>query len=152
MKICVIPIDNRPVCYNLIKDISDIDNDIELLTAVEVFEHFENPLKEIENLFKISDNIFFTQTTIPDNIPQANDWWYFACETGQHISFYTNKTLDLIAEKFSKKHLYYNEIHLFTNKNISLSSFKKIIKNKKDAKIPLKSKTWEDYLLIKDKK
>ena len=31
MKICIIPIDNRPVCYNLIKDISDIDNDIELL-------------------------------------------------------------------------------------------------------------------------
>ena len=31
MKICVIPIDNRPVCYNLIKDISDIDNDIDLL-------------------------------------------------------------------------------------------------------------------------
>ena len=30
MKICVIPIDNRPVCYNLFKDISAIDEDIEL--------------------------------------------------------------------------------------------------------------------------
>ncbi len=30
MKICVIPIDNRPVCYNLIKDIADIDKNIEL--------------------------------------------------------------------------------------------------------------------------
>ncbi|MBR1908153.1 DUF4127 family protein [bacterium] len=30
MKICVIPIDNRPVCYNLIKDIADIDGNIEL--------------------------------------------------------------------------------------------------------------------------
>ena len=30
MKICVIPIDNRPVCYNLIKDIADIDKSIEL--------------------------------------------------------------------------------------------------------------------------
>ncbi len=31
MKICVIPIDNRPVCYSLLKDIADIDSDIELL-------------------------------------------------------------------------------------------------------------------------
>lgn len=30
MKICVIPIDNRPVCYNLFKEISAIDETIEL--------------------------------------------------------------------------------------------------------------------------
>lgn len=30
MKICFIPIDNRPVCYNLAKDICDIDKEIEL--------------------------------------------------------------------------------------------------------------------------
>ena len=30
MKICFIPIDNRPVCYNLAKDICAIDGDIEL--------------------------------------------------------------------------------------------------------------------------
>ena len=30
MKIAVIPIDNRPICYDLIKDILDIDKNIEL--------------------------------------------------------------------------------------------------------------------------
>jgi len=30
MKICFIPIDNRPVCYNLAKDIAALDEDIEL--------------------------------------------------------------------------------------------------------------------------
>lgn len=30
MKIALIPIDNRPVCYNLVKEISSIDNDLEL--------------------------------------------------------------------------------------------------------------------------
>ena len=30
MKICFVPIDNRPVCYNLAKDIAAIDGDIEL--------------------------------------------------------------------------------------------------------------------------
>lgn len=31
MKICFIPIDNRPVCYNLAKDIAAVDGNIELL-------------------------------------------------------------------------------------------------------------------------
>lgn len=31
MKICFVPIDNRPVCYNLAKDIAAIDKEIELL-------------------------------------------------------------------------------------------------------------------------
>ena len=31
MRVCFIPIDNRPVCYNLAKDIAAIDEDIELL-------------------------------------------------------------------------------------------------------------------------
>ena len=31
MRICFIPIDNRPVCYNLALDIANIDEDIELL-------------------------------------------------------------------------------------------------------------------------
>ena len=30
MKICLIPIDNRPVCYSLIKNICAIDQDIDL--------------------------------------------------------------------------------------------------------------------------
>ena len=31
MKICFIPIDNRPVCYQLPKMIANIDKDVELL-------------------------------------------------------------------------------------------------------------------------
>ena len=31
MRVCFIPIDNRPVCYNLSKDIAEIDRDTELL-------------------------------------------------------------------------------------------------------------------------
>ncbi|MCM1266152.1 MAG: DUF4127 family protein, partial [Candidatus Gastranaerophilales bacterium] len=30
MKICFVPIDNRPVCYNLAKEIAKIDKDLEL--------------------------------------------------------------------------------------------------------------------------
>ena len=37
MKICFVPIDNRPVCYSLAKDIAAIDGDIELLTPPREF-------------------------------------------------------------------------------------------------------------------
>lgn len=37
MKICVIPIDNRPVCYNLFKDITAIDDDVELFIPTREF-------------------------------------------------------------------------------------------------------------------
>ena len=37
MKICFVPLDNRPVCYSLAKDIAAIDEDIELLTPPREF-------------------------------------------------------------------------------------------------------------------
>lgn len=37
MKICVIPIDNRPVCYNLFKDIAAIDDEINLVIPPKEF-------------------------------------------------------------------------------------------------------------------
>ena len=46
MKIAVIPIDNRPVCYNLLKDIASIDENIEL---------FLPPRKMLGDLTKIAD-------------------------------------------------------------------------------------------------
>lgn len=124
---------------------------IELLTAVEVFEHFENPIEDMEKLFNISDNIFFTQEIIPENYNDLKDWWYFCCEMGQHISFYSNETLDFIAEKFSKKHLYFGNLHLFTNKQITNKDFIKTLISKPYNNKKLKSKTWDDYLMIKEK-
>lgn len=52
MKICVIPIDNRPVCYNLFKDISAIDEDIELfIPPRELLGDLEKKA-QIEKLFE----------------------------------------------------------------------------------------------------
>jgi len=52
MKICVVPIDNRPVCYNLFKDIAAIDKDIELfLPKRELLGDLEKNAK-IEELFE----------------------------------------------------------------------------------------------------
>ena len=51
MKICVIPIDNRPVCYNLFKDITAIDEDIELYIPPREFLGGLTKNADIEKLF-----------------------------------------------------------------------------------------------------
>ncbi|MBR1943146.1 DUF4127 family protein [bacterium] len=51
MKICVIPIDNRPVCYNLFKDIAAIDEDIELFIPPREFLGDLTKIAEIDKLF-----------------------------------------------------------------------------------------------------
>lgn len=52
MKICVIPIDNRPVCYNLFKDITAIDEDIELFIPPREFLGDLTKNADISKLFE----------------------------------------------------------------------------------------------------
>jgi len=126
---------------------------IELITTFESFEHFVNPIEEIEKMLKISRNILFTTTLLPKMIPKPDEWWYYAPKYGQHISFYSINTLKFISEKFNLN-LYTNqfETHLFTEKTIDQSLFKKLLNEKnveKNFKIvskKMKSKTQEDFL------
>lgn len=70
MKICVIPIDNRPVCYNLFKDIVAIDDELELfippreflgdLTKTAQIEKFFDWLKDVPKV----DSIVISLDTI----------------------------------------------------------------------------------------
>ena len=52
MKICFIPIDNRPVCYNLVKDIALMDSEIELFIPP---RDFLGDLTKIANVNGILD-------------------------------------------------------------------------------------------------
>ena len=92
----------------------------ELVTAFEVFEHFVNPLEEIEKILEFSDNILFSTELLPANNPKPDDWWYYALQEGQHIAIYTNKALSIIADKFHLN-LYSNgsSLHLLTIKKLS---------------------------------
>lgn len=62
-----------------------------LLSAFEVFEHFENPYLEISELLAHSKNVIFTTRLIDDKIPKIGEWWYYGEKHGQHIGFYSAK-------------------------------------------------------------
>ncbi|WP_395059847.1 class I SAM-dependent methyltransferase [Flavobacterium sp.] len=110
-------------CENLFAkhfDISDInDTHFDLVTGFEILEHLQNPLKEIEEIFKYSENAIFSTELIPESNDEIENWWYISQETGQHIAFYSPKAMQLIAEKFGKNYYCKNKhIHIFTTKNL----------------------------------
>ena len=94
---------------------------VELITAFKLFEHFVNPMQEIENLFSISKSILFSTLIYDekDRYKKFEEWWYYVPATGQHISFYSRKTLEYIAETFHVNYYQINEgLHLFTDKKL----------------------------------
>ena len=68
-----------------------------LTTSFEVFEHLANPLQDVINMFKMTDNIFFSTSIKPKKVESPADWDYIAPYHGQHISFYSIKALEKIA-------------------------------------------------------
>jgi len=111
-----------PICKNLFANGFDASPNINytLLTAWEVFEHLENPLADIEEMLSYSHNLFFSTRLLPSSPPPLHDWWYYGLEHGQHISFYSNRTLQTIAEKFNLKLRYSNGwMHLISDSDIN---------------------------------
>ncbi len=90
----------------------------ELLTAFEVYEHFANPIYEVKKMTELSDSILFSTVIIPEEIP-SKDWWYYGFEHGQHISFYSEKTLKTIAEKFGMNFYPFKNLFLISKKKLN---------------------------------
>jgi hypothetical protein len=129
---------------------------IELLTSFECFEHFADPIREIEKLLVKSENILFSTTVLPEPVPDKDSWWYYGFSHGQHISFYRVDTLRTIADKFGLK-FYTNgkNIHLFTKKRFSNFVFDIILKSRKPGlaylvKKKMKSLTLKDMNTLEE--
>lgn len=148
-----------PFAQNLVARGFDYINDkkIELITAFECFEHFSNPLAEIEKMLHISSNVLFSTSLFSGKPPQPDSWWYYSLNSGQHISFYSVKTLKFIADKYS---LYLNtdnkSLHLLSKKKINNIYFNLLKKMSyiglfSILNLSLKSKTDTDHDILKSK-
>lgn len=130
-------------------------NKYEAVTAFECFEHFVNPIDEIESLLKMSKNIVFSTELLPNAIPKPEDWWYYGLEHGQHISFYSKKTFEFIAKRYDLNYLNKGNLHLLTAKSISNLKLQALKFSRlglhKILQRFVKSKTWEDYQKMREK-
>lgn len=97
---------------------------VDLVTCYEAVEHFVDPVAEFGAMLSISRNILFTTKLLPEPVPRPEEWWYYALEHGQHISFYSQKTLEFIAHR-DRLNLYTDKssFHFLTEKTISRGIF-----------------------------
>ncbi|MCG2792338.1 MAG: class I SAM-dependent methyltransferase [Weeksellaceae bacterium] len=109
-------------CENIFSkhfDLTDIDTrKFDVVTAFEVLEHLENPVVEIEKILSYSDNLIFSTDLVPKE-ENIENWVYIASETGQHIAFYTEKALHIIAKKFEKNYYKKSSYHIFSSKKFT---------------------------------
>ncbi|HQT43995.1 MAG TPA: class I SAM-dependent methyltransferase [Halothiobacillus sp.] len=119
-------------CKNLFAEqfTANLDEQYELMTSFEVFEHISDPLKEIGNMIKISPNILFSTEILQSSLINLPDWWYLGLHHGQHISFYSIRSLEIIAAKFG---LHFvtdgRSLHLLSKNPISAITFKVIARD-----------------------
>ena len=137
------------------KDIKP-DSRFELITAFEVFEHLVNPKEEISKMLRLSDTIVFSTELLPREIPEPKDWWYYGFNHGQHISFYSEKTLRALANQLKLNYYNVNGIHILTEKKFN-NTLLVLIKKFRNfglyqiVKKISKSKTFSDHLKIENK-
>lgn len=95
-------------------------NKISAVTAFEVMEHIHNPISFIQEKMEQSNSqtLIFTTELYPDNKIPSEDWWYYMFNTGQHISFYSKKTFEKIAENLGLNFYSINGLHILTDKTI----------------------------------
>jgi hypothetical protein len=98
-----------------------LDRKYDIVTTFESFEHFENPIEEVEKILKLTDTIILT-TDLVASAPVDKGWWYIAPEHGQHIAFHSKKSFAVIAKKFGLNYYNAKNVHILTKDKLSLAS------------------------------
>lgn len=89
------------------------------LTAFEVVEHVHDPLafiSEAMNSYATRTLIFSTE--LYRDVPPGKDWWYYAFNTGQHISFYQLETWKWIAQRLGLNFYTAHGMHMLTDRPV----------------------------------
>ena len=148
-------------CQNLFARTFEPGTDFQAdaLCAFEVLEHLENPLQFLQTVFTQyrCKTLIFSTLTFAGAIP-ARDWWYYAFEEGQHITFYQPRTLALLAARLGCNYYRVNPgVHVITDIKIP-SIGRLILRNRylrKAYTLAVRhrrrklSRTWDDHLQIR---
>jgi len=96
----------------------------DFLTAFEVLEHLVDPISDISKMMDLSPNVFVSTCLLPEPTPALSGWWYYMQSSGQHVSFYTSKSLECLANRFKRHLSSVGSFHLFSSKPVKYHRYR----------------------------
>ncbi len=129
-----------------------------IAVAFELFEHFDEPFKNITEILELSkfDFLIFSTLNYGNDVP-GKDWWYYVFEGGQHICFYNSETFKTIEKIFDCKIYSINDdFHILSTKykEIDLNDLKFLFQNMNENYSEIiklyNSKTFPDHMYLKE--
>lgn len=90
------------------------------LLSFEVLEHLEDPEAEFDKLFyQYKPNLFIFSTLLYGPEVPESQWWYYTQETGQHIGFFNEVTLEFLAKKYGYHYTSVDSnFHIFSKRKL----------------------------------
>lgn len=101
------------------------ENDAQLVTAFEVFEHLVSPLEfASESLALTHGGALLLTTELFAGERPAPNWPYYAFETGQHIAFFHRRSLEALASRLHLTLASHGNWHLLARRGVSPTLFR----------------------------
>ena len=110
-----------PRCPNLFAQGHEGDpavDQYELVTTFEVVEHLPDPVGSLGDLLKATDTLLVSTELMPASEPKPGEWWYYALDSGQHVSLFGRRSLEALARRL-RVHLHSNgtNLHLLARRS-----------------------------------
>ena len=96
-----------------------------MVTAFEVFEHLVNVRDELTSLFAPGHNCVLVGTVLHTN-PDSK-WWYFVPESGQHVAFFSRRTMRHIGDCFGYDAICGSAYSLFIKRGVAARGWRRAL-------------------------
>jgi hypothetical protein len=146
---------------------SMINERYRLVTAFEVWEHLPDVAPALETLFAPRHDFLLISTFLHRGGHRPN-WWYYVPETGQHVAFFSAKTMQHVADRFGYEVTIAPRYTLFRRRGVAVAAWRwSVIRQLLTRAKPtansrlvravlalapgLPSQAWSDHVLLRDR-